>query len=108
MACITSIMMFNLNYASKNKILRASSSHSVYSPPITRIVDGTKLYISAGNIQCFVSEGEVKLQPELSTTITKGSLLGDGGVWLSITSGDFWLEIHVPIQPHIQTRSKGS
>jgi hypothetical protein len=103
-------MMLNLIYACKNKILRVSSSHSVYSPPIARIVDGTKLYIAAGNIQCFVSEGAVKLQPELSATVINGSLVGDGGVWLSIASGDFWLEIHVPIpaQRQLQARPHGA
>lgn len=107
MACVTNIMMVSLINACKTKKLRASSSHSVYSTPIARIVDGKKLYVAAGGIQCFISEGKVHLQPEPEKTITNANMVGDGGVWLSITSGDYWLEIHVP-EPDRNTQTWNS
>jgi hypothetical protein len=111
MTCVTRAMMLNLIDACKDKRLRSSSSHSVYIHPTTRVVDEHKLYVAAGNIQCFISEGVVVSLPPLSATaIVKGSLIGENGVWLSISSGKFWLDIHVPTltERQLQTRQQRS
>ncbi len=78
----------------KERRMRASSSHSVYAPPVTSVVDGS-LYVLAGWIRCLISDKGVSFSPEIGTVIVNGCTFCDTGVWLSIASGEFWLEIRV-------------
>ncbi len=101
--------MQNLMDACKEKRLRSSGSHSLYTSPTIRIVEKTKLYVTAGAIRCYISEGSITSIPVLSLAFNvKGCLFGDTGVWLSITCGDFWLEIHAPTltDRQVQTRAQ--
>jgi hypothetical protein len=101
-------MMQLLTEACKDRRLRASSSLSVYAPPVAYVIDGRTLYLAAGRAQCFISEKGVLFDPGIGAVVVNGCTFSDTGVWLSITSGDFWLEIHVPplTNRQVQTRAQ--
>ena len=108
MSCVTGLMMLSISLACIEKRLRISSSHSIHDSPIFRMVDG-KLYVAAGDVQCFVSEGAVHLNPPWAAdACVNGCTFCDSGVWLSITSGAFWLEVRVPTRSEreIQARAQ--
>jgi hypothetical protein len=81
------VMLRDLLLACKDKRIRASSTHSIYSQPGYRmtglsqlavIVSGMEICIRESGVHCFTHQ--------LGTLKVLGSSLGDGGVWLSITA----------------------
>ena len=94
------VIMRDLLTACKEKRIHASSSHSIYRKPDYRMrlphtlivtVFGMEISISSNGVAC--------LTHQLENFQVSGSSLGDGGVWLRITSSlcELWLEIHVPM-----------
>jgi len=96
MACVNNDMIQMLIEAFKDKRLRVSSSHSVYASPAVRVIDTRTLHVFAGHVRCSISLAGVLLLPEIGAVAVDGCTFCDTGVWLSITAGRFWLEIHVP------------
>ncbi len=76
----------------KEKRLRLSSSHSVFTPPTARVLGGGKLQVIAGQFQCFISESDVRI-PNLGGIVVRGSVFDEKCVWLILTSGTFGLEL---------------
>jgi hypothetical protein len=96
MACVTSGMMQILVEAFKDRRLRVSSSHCVYASPLVRVIDTRTLHVFACPVLCLISQAGVSLSPDIGAVAVGGCTFCDTGVWLSITAGGFWLEIHVP------------
>lgn len=104
------IMMKDLLTACKDRRIRASSTHSIFSKPGYRVASGVRVCVIVGGMEIIISDtGVACTTHQLGTLTVLGSSLGDGGVWLRITAPacEFWLEINVPTLSNreMQTRA---
>jgi hypothetical protein len=108
------VIVRDLFVASKDGRVHASSIYSIHKRPEyrssqTQVVVTLRGYNLTPAMEITIQEtGVLCLTHQLGSLKTTGCSLGDGGVWLRITSAvcEFWLEIHVPVLTDRQAQAK--